>query len=386
MNDALYKLETYNYSLPKELIAQYPAKNRDESRLLCFKKDKNAISHHVFCDLPGMLSNNDVLVLNNTKVIPARFYAKTESGKEVEILLVSSVSPDNLIWKILASSRKNLKPGLYVIARSTEGATEQSRTSLCKSIGIASVALLPRNDVKVEIIDQETIRFKSHEDLKTILEEIGQMPLPPYIKRTGVSAYRRIGERTEGHIGEEGFSDFERYQTIFAKEPGAVAAPTAALHFTEELLNKIKSKGVEILYITLHVGPGTFLPVRTDDIREHKLIPESFYIDPEVWGKIQTAKNNKKRIIACGSTTVRALEYASMIDKFSGLNSLYIMPGFEFKVVDALITNFHLPKTTLLVLVSAFIGWENVKNIYNEAIKEKYRFFSYGDAMFLHNY
>ena len=285
-----------------------------------------------------MLSSRDVLVLNNTKVIPARFYAKTEMGKEVEILLVSSSSPDNLTWKVLAN------PGKYLSAVETLNATSLQT---------------------IKVINNETIKFNSHNDLEFVLNKTGQMPLPPYIKREAEKI------------------DIERYQTIFASEPGAVAAPTAALHFTNELLEKIKEKGVEIFYITLHVGPGTFLPIRTDDIREHKLIPESFYIEQETWDKIQKAKKNKKRIIACGTTTVRALEYGARINKFSGLTNLFITPGFEFKIVDALITNFHLPKTTLLVLVSAFTSWENIKMIYEEAIKEKYRFYSYGDAMFL---
>ena len=219
----------------------------------------------------------------------------------------------------------------------------------------------------INVIDSETIRFNFYNDLELILSRIGEMPLPPYIKRKPEEI------------------DIDRYQTVFAKEPGAVAAPTAALHFTNELLNKLKNKGVEILYITLHVGPGTFLPIRTEDIREHKLIPETFYIDQKVWDRIKEAKEKKKRIIACGTTTVRALEYAEIVKKLSGPNSLYITPDFKFQVVDALITNFHLPKTTLLVLVSAFLGWENVKKIYEEAIKEKYRFYSYGDAMFVNN-
>lgn len=284
-----------------------------------------------------MLSSNDVLVLNNTKVIPARFFARTDGNKEVEILLVSSSSPDSLIWKVLANSRKHLEKTKY----------------------------LNVEKIMIEVIDTETIEFKNVNDLKFVLNQIGVMPLPPYIKRKAEDI------------------DIDRYQTVFASEPGAVAAPTAALHFTNDLLKKIKQKGVEIFYITLHVGPGTFLPIRSENINEHKIIPESFYIDQEIWYRILEAKKNKKRIIAVGSTVVRALEYAAIIDKFSGLTGLYITPNFEFKVTDALITNFHLPKTTLLVLVSAFIGWENVKKIYEEAIKEKYRFYSYGDGMFL---
>ncbi len=339
----LFDLETYNYSLPKELIAQYPCEKRDESRLLCYKRDRNKISHHKFYELSDMLGENDVLVLNNTKVLPARFYAKTKEDKEVEILLVNSISPDNLTWKVLASPRKHLK-GLEMLH---------------------AKSLAPIN-----VIDPDTIKFNSHNDLELILNQIGTMPLPPYIKRKSENI------------------DIDRYQTVFAKESGAVAAPTAALHFTEELLNKIKNQGTEILYITLHVGPGTFLPIRTDDIREHKLIPERFHIEEEVWNKILKAKKNKKRIVACGTTTVRTIEYVALAEtcgrmSLQGSNNLYIKPGFKFQIVDSLITNFHLPKTSLLVLISAFIGWESVKRIYEDAIKEKYRFFSYGDAMFI---
>ena len=346
----LFNLETYNYSLPKELIAQYPCEKRDESRLLCYKKDSGMISHHRFYELSDMFGENDVLILNNTKVLPARFYAQNETGKEIEILLINSVSPDNLTWKILANPRKHLRS-----VEALRAARFASEPRLRWATSLQSI----------NVIDPETIRFNSHNDLETILNQIGEMPLPPYIKRDSEKI------------------DVDRYQTVFAKEPGAVAAPTAALHFTNELLEKIKSKGVEILYITLHVGPGTFLPVRTEDIREHKLIPESYFIDPDIWNKILEAKKKKKRIIACGTTTVRALEYVEKIQKLSGLTGLYITPGFEFKMVDAMITNFHLPKTTLLVLVSTFAGWRNIKKIYAEAIKEKYRFFSYGDAMFI---
>ena len=341
----LYNLETYNYSLPKELIAQYPCEKRDESRLLRYKKESGKIFHHIFYDLVDLFSKNDVLVLNNTKVIPARFFAVTENNKKIEILLVNSVSPDNLTWKILAK-------GL------SQGRSMPWHASTIDGINVPS-------KIEIEFINTETIKFKSYDNIKIILEKSGKTPLPPYIKR------------------DPDETDIDRYQTVFATEPGAIAAPTAALHFTEDLLEKIKKKGVGIFYITLHVGPGTFLPIRTNDIREHKLIPENFYIDQETWDKIQEAKKNKKRIVACGTTTVRALEYAARIKKLSGQTNLYIAPGFEFKIVDALITNFHLPKTTLLVLVSAFIGWENVKKIYEEAIKQKYRFYSYGDGMFV---
>lgn len=348
LDEKIFNLNTYNYSLPKELIAQYPTEKRDESRLLCYKKTNAEISHHKFHELSDMLTENDVLVLNNTKVLQARFNAKTERNKEVEILLVTSASPDNLTWKILAKPRKHLN-----------------------NIKTLNATFLS----PINVIDPDTIKFNSHDDLKLILNKIGTMPLPPYIKRNEDTETRLIASQQS--------NDFERYQTVFAKEPGAVAAPTASLHYTDELLNKIRNKGTEILYITLHVGPGTFLPIRTDNIREHELIPERFHIDENVWEKILKAKEDKKRIIACGTTTIRSLEYAALINKLSGLNSLYITPGFKFKIVDSLITNFHLPKTSLLVLISSFIGWEKVKRIYDVAIEEKYRFFSYGDAMFI---
>lgn len=352
MEEKLYNLETYNYSLPKELIAQYPCDKRDESKLLCYKRDKKEISHHVFYELPDFLNENDVLVLNNTKVISARFFVETnhEQKKNIEILLISSVSPDNLTWKVFANPRKHLKSESKIV-----------------------------NPFPLEIIDNETIKFKSHDDLKMVLDKIGKMPLPPYIKRDLQQ--------------NDNKKDEERYQTVFAKEPGAVAAPTASLHFTNETLEKIRNKGVEILYLTLHVGPGTFLPVRTNDVRDHKLISEKFSIEKDVWNKIINHKKNGKRIIACGTTVTRTLEHLSQRtneprslgegESISGENDLYISPGYKFKVIDALITNFHLPKSSLLLLVSALIGWENLKNIYDEAIKEKYRFFSYGDATFI---
>ncbi len=318
------------------------------------------MSHHKFYDIVDFLNENDVLVLNNTKVIRAKFRGqRIEDGgqkKEIEILLISSVSADNLTWKVFANPRKDLKQGICVTVSGSFAKTQ--------------------DDIEIEIIDNETIRFQSHDDLKTILDKVGQMPLPPYIKRD----HETIGPWDHKQ-------DSDRYQTVFAKEPGAVAAPTASLHFTEELLQKIKNKGVEILYLTLHVGPGTFLPIRTDDVREHKLMPEKFSIEKDVWEKILEHKKNGKRIVACGTTVTRTLEYLSERDVVynvcTGENDLYISPGYKYKIVDALITNFHLPKSSLLLLVSALIGWDNLKNIYDEAIKEKYRFFSYGDSTFI---
>lgn len=374
MEENLYNLETYNYSLPKELIAQYPCDKRDESKLLCYQKDKKEISHHVFYDLPDFLNDNDVLVLNNTKVLPARFFVKNDNGKKIEILLISSVSTDNLIWKVFMKGLPRARDLPWQVSAPLQvSAPWQVCTADASSSSL---------QIKIEIIDNETIKFKSHDDLKIVLDKIGKMPLPPYIKRD----YGTMGQWDHA-------KDEDRYQTVFAKEPGAVAAPTASLHFTDEVIKKIKNKGVEILYLTLHVGPGTFLPVRTNDVRDHKLMPEKFSIEKEVWERILECKKNGKRIVACGTTVTRTLEYLSLrayqptnLGKeqiISGENDLYINPGYKYKIVDALITNFHLPKSSLLLLVSALIGWENLKNIYDEAIKEKYRFFSYGDATFI---
>lgn len=348
-----YNLETYSYSLPKELIAQHPCEKRDESRLIYYNKDRKDVSHHVFKNLHDLLNPGDVLVLNNTKVIPARFFGETSSqdsgfkGRRVEIVLVKPLSEDNLSWEVIAGRQKFLKKATQIVVQDSGDRIQDSE------------------DIVLEIINETTIKFRSSKDLKKILNGVGKLPLPKYIERDP----------------EE--KDLSRYQTVFAKEEGAIAAPTAALHFTEDLLEKIKAKGVEVLYITLHVGPGTFMPIRTEDIREHKINPERFSVDENTWKKIKKAKEEKRKVVACGTTVVRTLEYVAKNEILSGENDLYISPGFKFQIIDSLITNFHLPATSLLLLVSAFAGWENIQTMYNEAIKEKYRFYSYGDACFI---
>lgn len=380
MNKDLNNLETYNYYLPSELIAQYPCDIRDKSRLLCYDREKEEITHKTFNDLKHLLSKNDVLVLNNTKVLQARFRAQRSAAKgeprsqsereirdknilikeeknEIEILLIKPQTTDNLTWQVLAKPHKKFR---------------SSKT-------------LKVNSIEIEVLDEQNIQFKNYNDLKTILNTVGEMPLPPYIKRD-------LHSDLTSHLSS---LDADRYQTVFAKEPGAVAAPTASLHFTKELLEELKNKGVEILYLTLHVGPGTFMPIRTENVLDHKLISEQFSIENKTWERILQAKKDKKNIIACGTTVVRTLEYLNLElrDKTSdpkkeseiitGQCDLFITPRFKFGLVDSIITNFHLPKTSLLLLISAFIGWDKVKHIYEEAIKEKYRFFSYGDAMII---
>lgn len=370
MKENIFNIETYNYSLPKELIAQYPCEKRDESKLLSYNRVTKNIKHQSFKDIINLLNENDVLVLNDTKVIQARFYVLTENKKEVEIVLVNSISTDNLTWNVISGPQKHLRKSKTALVIENDNKPAVI-TSEAKQSHI--------NTIEVDIINAQTIKFKNHNDLKRILNEIGKLPLPHYIERNVEN------------------NDLNRYQTVFAKNDGAIAAPTAALHFTHELIEKIKSKGIEVLYLTLHVGPGTFMPIRKDDIREHSIHPEEFFIDKKVWDKIIENKKNGKRIIACGTTVVRTLEYISHViaseakqsyftnenEIISGHNDLYISPGYEFQIVDAIITNFHLPKTSLLLLVSAFISWRDLKYLYDKAIYEKYRFFSYGDAMFL---
>ncbi len=351
------KLENFNYPLSKELIAQFPCKKRDESRLMILHKKNGAIEHRTFFELTEYLKAGDVLVLNNTKVIPARLFGRKTTGGLVEVLLtqrLESLTSTFQLWRCLLSPSKGLKKGSKIIF-------EQG--------------------VYAEIADKENdcdwiIELHADTKIDTVLEEIGKMPLPPYIKR---------GQGTRGNGQDE--IDKARYQTVFAKEKGAIAAPTAGLHFTNELLKKIRDIGAEILYITLHTGLGTFKPVKTDDITEHKMEPEYYNIDPAAFEAINKAKKEKRRIVAVGSTATRALE--TMVKhgwerpSLSGYTNLFIYPGYKFNVVDALITNFHLPKSTLLMLVAAFAGRDSTIKAYEEAVRQGYRFFSYGDAMMI---
>lgn len=337
---------TYYYDLPQELIAQTPIEPRDHSRLLCYNRKTGEIKHKHFYDIIDFLNPGDVLVVNNTKVLPARLFGFKETGAKIEILLQKRIDLKN--WEVIARPQKRLKVGTEIIFNKNIKCivTEMGDYGSCK--------------VKFDYDNSKT--FEEH------LMEIGTMPLPPYIKTK--------------------LKNQNRYQTVYAKIEGSSAAPTAGLHFTPELLEKIKAKGVEYLEVLLHVGLGTFRPVTEDNIKDHEMHSEYFELSPTVAEKINKAKEEGRRIIAVGTTSIRVLE--SAVDENGKLQpqkretKIFIYPPYKFKIVDALITNFHLPESTLIMLISAFIGGiDKTLNLYKLAVNEKYRFFSFGDAMFL---
>lgn len=335
------KTSLFNYNLPKELIAQHPIKNRDHSRLLIMDKVTGEINHKLFYEIIDELSSNDVLVINNTKVIPARLIGKKDTGGVIEVLLLHE-NNDNT-WECLVKPAKRLKEGQTVYF----------------SYNLKAILIKHLDEGRA------VFRMEYEGIFLEILENLGEMPLPPYI--------------------HEKLKDKSSYQTIYAKEDGSAAAPTAGLHFTNELLDKIKAKGVEIIEVTLHVGLGTFRPVKEADLTKHKMHQESYYISKTATNKLNEAVNNNKRIIAVGTTSLRTLE-ANYINGFhSGYfdTNIFIYPGYQFKVVNSLITNFHLPESSLIMLVSALSDKELIMMAYNEAIEKKYRFFSFGDAMFI---
>lgn len=348
------KLSDFDYYLPKELIAAYPKTARDQARLLVLDKKSGEMEHKIFSDVIDYLEAGDVLVLNDSKVIPARLIGKKESGGELEIFLSKF---KNDFWECLVKGR--VKPGQKVIF------SDKLKAELIAS-----------NDDSTWMV-----RFNlTGSEFFHEMERIGQMPLPPYI----------IKSRQSSVVSRQ-FDDREDYQTVYADDakPGSVAAPTAGLHFTPELLEKIKAKGVRVEYVTLHVGLGTFLPVKTENIEEHKIHSEWTEVPQNTIAAILRAKAEGKRVVAVGTTTARTLEYffkfmpAQAGILFSGWVDIFIYPGYQFKVVDALVTNFHLPKSTLLMLVSALAGKKSIDKAYQEAIKRKYRFYSYGDAMLI---
>ena len=339
------KLEEFDYNLPEELIAQVPIDKRDESRLMVLDKNSKTIEHKTFKDIIDFLEPGDCLVRNNTKVIPARLYGKKDTGANVEFVLLKQLDGD--IWESIVRPGNKLKPGTKVIFG--EGLLEAT-----------ILDVLEGGTRKVE--------FKYKGIFNEILDKIGLMPLPPYI--------------------HEKLKDKDRYQTVYAKYNGSAAAPTAGLHFTPELLKRIEEKGIKIANVTLHVGIGTFRPVKEENIEDHKMHTEHFYIKQEDVEKINETKKNGKKVIAVGTTSCRVLE--TIADEKTGIvkqteadTNIYIYPGYKFKCIDGLITNFHLPKSTLLMLVSAFADREFILKAYNKAVKEKYRFFSFGDAMFI---
>ncbi len=345
------KLSDYDYDLPKELIAQRPPKNRDDARMLILHRTSGKIEHRKFHEITEYLHPGDLLVLNNTRVIPALIPGKRISGAFLELLLTEERGGNR--WKALIKSNATLKIGEEIY---TEG-------------NIISATLLDKAEDGSWLIE-----FNGKFDVKEMLGRIGKMPLPPYIKRG------------KHEVASSSDADRERYQTVFAQKEGAIAAPTAGLHFSQNTLEKIKQNGAEIAFVTLHVGIGTFLPVKTDDIRDHTMHKEYYECSPEIIQKIQKTREQNRRVVAVGSTSCRVLETIAMSDKtpqFSGWTNLFIYPPYSFKYVDVLLTNFHLPKTTLLMLVSAFAGRENIMNAYEIAKDKGYRFFSYGDCMMI---
>ncbi len=339
------KVTDFDYDLPKELIAQTPIEKRDESRLMVLDRSKETIEHRKFKDIVEYLKPGDVLVRNNTKVIPARLYGRKETGAHVEFLLLNNIEGD--IWECIVRPGNKLHAGVKVIFGD----------------GLLKAEV-------IETMEGGTRKVKFYYDgiFNEILDKIGLMPLPPYI--------------------HESLKDNDRYQTVYAKYEGSAAAPTAGLHFTEELLQELQNMGVEVANVTLHVGIGTFRPVKEENVEEHKMHTEHFYIKKEDVEKINNAKKEGRRVIAVGTTSCRVLETIAdengLVKETEADTGIFIYPGYKFKCLDGLITNFHLPQSTLLMLVSALAGKDYIMRAYKEAVKEKYRFFSFGDAMFIY--
>lgn len=339
------KTSDFSYNLPQELIAQTPVEPRDSSRLLLLDKENGEINHKHFYDIIDYLNEGDLIVANDSRVLPARIFGiKDQTGARVEFLLLNQV--ENNRWETLC------KPG----KKAREGAEFTFGDGIMKA-----------KVIEVKEDGNRVVEFESEENFYSALDKIGQMPLPPYIT--------------------EELQDRERYQTVYSNEIGSAAAPTAGLHFTNDLMDKIKAKGVNIAYVTLHVGLGTFRPVKVDDVKNHKMHSEHYEISKETCELINKTKANGNRVIAVGTTSCRTLEsvasFYGEIKPCEGFTDIFIYPGYEFKVLDGLITNFHLPESTLIMLVSAFAGYDNVMKAYETAVNEKYRFFSFGDAMFI---
>ena len=339
------KTSDFYYDLPEELIAQDPLENRSDSRLMVLDKETGAVSHHVFREIVDYLNPGDCLVINDTKVIPARLIGEREgTGAKIEVLLLKRKTGD--VWETLVKPGRKAKPG--------------TRIQFGGGLLVGEV---------MDIVDEgnRLIRFEFEGIFEEILDQLGQMPLPPYITHQ--------------------LKDKDKYNTVYATHSGSAAAPTAGLHFTPELLKIIEEKGIDIARVTLHVGLGTFRPVKVDDVENHHMHSEFYMIDEEAAEKINRAKKNGKRVICVGTTSCRTIESAAdengRLKSCSGWTEIFIYPGYQFKILDCLITNFHLPESTLIMLVSALAGKENVLAAYEEAVKERYRFFSFGDAMFI---
>ena len=346
-------INDFDYDLPQELIAQTPAEKRDFSRLMVVHRSTGEVEHKHFYDIIDYLKEGDCLVLNNSKVLPARLYGKKEgTGANIEFLLIKRIEGDT--WETMVRPGKRLKPG--------------------DTVSFSDDKLFRAHIIDYGDDGTRIVKFEYEGIFLERLEELGKMPLPPYIER------------------ENNSEDKERYQTVYAKNEGSVAAPTAGLHFTEELLEKAKAKGVKLAYVTLHVGIGTFRPVKVENIEEHHMHFEEYYVDEETADTINQTILAGGRIVSVGTTSTRTVESAAEFDEASGKylvkaghgsTGIFIYPGYEFKIIKSLITNFHLPKSTLLMLISALYNREDILRVYKIAVEERYRFFSYGDAMFI---
>ena len=347
------KLSEFNFTLPPELLAEFPSDCRDESRLMVVHKDTGKIEHKMFKDLIDYFDEDDTIVLNNTKVFPARLYGnKEKTGAKIEVFLLRELDAETRLWDVMVDPARKIRIGNKLFFDEDE-------------------------TLVAEVIDNTTSRGRTlrflydgtYEEFRKKLKELGQTPLPKYIKRAATE------------------DDKERYQTIFAKHEGAVAAPTAGLHFSKHLLKRLEIKGVHLPEVTLHVGIGTFNPVEVEDLSKHKMDSEQYFIDESVVERINESKRNKKRICAVGTTVIRSLESSVTADgylrPYEGWTNKFIFPPYEFKIANALVTNFHTPKSTLLMLVAAFGGYDLIMKAYQEAIKEKYKFYSYGDSMLI---
>ena len=350
-------LSEYDYNLPEELIAQMPADKRDNSRMMVLNRKDRTISHKHFYDIVDLIGKDTLLVMNNTKVLPARLIGHKDTGAKIEVFLLKQANfqnQENNCWDVLIKPSKRIKPDTII--------------KISEELSVRAIKRLEENgEWLVELI------FEG-DNVLAILHRNGNIPLPPYIER-------KIPDEDLKKL------DFERYQTVYAKDEGSVAAPTAGLHFTQAILQKLQEKGVELAYVTLNVGLGTFRPVKEENVLDHHMHSEFYRIDEEAAEKINNARKNNGRIIAVGTTSTRTLESVAKedgtIEACSGWTQIFIYPGYKFKAIDCLITNFHLPESTLVMLVSALAGRENVLNAYETAVKEKYRFFSFGDAMFI---
>jgi S-adenosylmethionine:tRNA ribosyltransferase-isomerase len=347
------KLSEFDFELPEELIAEYPMENRDESRLMVIHRDTGKIEHKMFKDVLDYFDEGDVMIRNNTKVFPARMYGnKEKTGAKIEVFLLRELNRESLLWDVLVDPARKIRIGNKLYFGENE-------------------------DLVAEVIDNTTSRGRtlrflfdgSYEEFKQKVMELGETPLPKYIKREVEEA------------------DEERYQTIYAKEEGAVAAPTAGLHFSKQLLKRLELKGVDFAEVTLHIGLGTFRPVEVEDLTKHKMDSEEAVVTQKTCDIVNQAKLNKKKVCAIGTTSMRSIESSvsteGLLKPYSGWTNKFIFPPYEFSIADSMITNFHTPQSTLLMMVSAFMGHELMKEAYSQAVKEKYRFYSYGDAMLI---